>query len=142
MAVDTYKVAYGPVNEVELRKANAEDGVVGKEPIIAIDRTPAYRVQQHFAVREIFAPHSCGEELWVRGGRLDHIPTGLCAYVHRGFFGVSTEEACEAFAASIAALPVDWSSDDPKVLDLAPFSDFVRKAQEAAGKHESIEWSP
>lgn len=141
--IDIYEVAHGGracKKEVlaGIQENHGDDGV-DRDPIAAITHTPAYRVFKYFAVREVYAPHPCGEDMWMHGAKLDHIPSGSKLYAG-GLcgFGVASGKSCEAFAKSVSTLPVDWSEKEP---DVSKYLEFIKTANDAAGREESVEWS-
>lgn len=127
--MDSYKVKYAPPDD-------EPDG----DRILAITRTPTYRVSGHFAVRPVYYRHPAGEDLFMEAAVLDHIPSGYRAYGGDGW-SPSSPGQCEAFAASLATMPVDWSNADMGTeAGLALHRSFYGLAQEAAARGETVRW--
>lgn len=120
----------------EYRIATAD----GPEDGHAIALVPAivFVVEEYFAVRRCPAPAPWGEG-YIDAFVLDHMPTGR--KLHGGSINPASFEECEAFAKSLATLPVDWSSSDPDLAKKGSGSrDFITRAQTAAYEGKSITW--
>lgn len=69
-------------------------------------------VGEHFAIRPTPVPHPAGiEDMWLVDHVIDHIPSGLKAYVTS--FGAMSEDDAVTMATAIGTAPVDWSVKNP-----------------------------
>ena len=132
--------------------ATAREYVINQNPkpapdgyMHAIVREPARIVCDHFAIRMVPTYHPAGEGMMCEAFILDHIASGLAALKNGAYGPLSwaTEDQCEAFAMSLASVPVNWASAeaDRDIQRLGrEFSDFVTHARRESEQGRSVVW--